>query len=240
MPTEIVYKIFTDSMYMALISDAVFLILIGKEVIPPLFTKLSIAVLCAFVILTTLTPLSTHTHLFKAYYIVTIVFLMSIPVLIFQALRKKSFGIIGKNNMMILQLAFIFPPIYVVNLFLYYNSILNNFIAANVSILLYVLMLTFLLANRYSETYQEIQTMSEKLVSLDKLKDEFLANTSHELRTPLNGIINITQSVLEGDAENLTNTQKENLEIVKSAGRRLYNNCSFFRLKSSLISSLTP
>ena len=62
--------------------------------------------------------------------------------------------------------------------------------------------------------------MSEKLISLDKLKDVFLANTSHELRTPLNGI---TQSVLEGDAGDLTNTQKENSEIVKSAGRRLYN-----------------
>ena len=55
--------------------------------------------------------------------------------------------------MIILQLAFILPPIYVVNLLLYYNSVLNNFIAASVSILLYVLMLTFLLANRYSETY---------------------------------------------------------------------------------------
>jgi signal transduction histidine kinase len=222
-PTEIMFKIFTNSMNMALISDAVFLILIGKEVIPPVFTKLSIAVLCAFFILTSLTPLSTNSHLFEGYYIVVIVFLMSIPFLIFLALRKKRFGIIGKNNMMILQLAFIFPPIYVLNLSLYYNSILNNFVAANLSILLYVLMLTFLLANRYSETYQEIQTMSEKLIGLDMLKDTFLANTSHELRTPLNGIINITQSVLESDAGNLTNTQKENLEIIKSAGRRLYN-----------------
>ena len=29
--------------------------------------------------------------------------------------------------------------------------------------------------------------MSERLLSLDKLKDEFLANMSHELQTPLKG-----------------------------------------------------
>jgi hypothetical protein len=119
---------------MALIFDAILLILIGKEVIPPLFIKLSITILCAVVILTTFTPLSIHSYLFEVYYLMTIVFLISIPVLIFQALRTKRFGILGKNNMVILQFAFIFDVIYVVNLFLYYTSILNNFILADVSI----------------------------------------------------------------------------------------------------------
>lgn len=44
----------------------------------------------------------------------------------------------------------------------------------------------------------EIEKKNDRLKELDKIKDDFLANTSHELRTPLNGIIGLTESLLEG------------------------------------------
>lgn len=61
----------------------------------------------------------------------------------------------------------------------------------------------------------------EELRRLDRLKDEFLANTSHELRTPLNGIIGLTESLKDGVAGSLNAEVRENLELIASSGKRL-------------------
>ncbi|QTD49980.1 hybrid sensor histidine kinase/response regulator [Sulfidibacter corallicola] len=63
--------------------------------------------------------------------------------------------------------------------------------------------------------------ISERLRHLDRLKDEFLANTSHELRTPLNGIVGLTESLLDGAAGPLNRKLSHDLTMVVSAGKRL-------------------
>jgi len=71
--------------------------------------------------------------------------------------------------------------------------------------------------------FKLIEDNNFQLKKLDKIKDEFLANTSHELRTPLNGIVGIAESLLDGATGELSEETRANLVMIANSGRRLNN-----------------
>lgn len=62
---------------------------------------------------------------------------------------------------------------------------------------------------------------AERLKQIDRLKDQFLANTSHELRTPLHGIIGLTEGLQEHGTSIGEKELQTNLGLILSSSKRL-------------------
>jgi signal transduction histidine kinase/DNA-binding response OmpR family regulator len=104
----------------------------------------------------------------------------------------------------------------------------RNFRYAFMSIAGIVLLIGLGVWQRYRYRQQQAlfqleQERVKQLEQIDRLKDQFLANTSHELRTPLNGIIGIAESLFDGAETGTSSSWKENLELIISSGKRLSN-----------------
>lgn len=83
-------------------------------------------------------------------------------------------------------------------------------------------MLSLYISHRLTDSYLEKGRLTNALLRVDKLKDEFLAKTSHEFRTPLHGVIAISQSMLEPkEGATLTVEQKEKISLIFNITEKL-------------------
>jgi len=79
------------------------------------------------------------------------------------------------------------------------------------------------MADQIQRSFSDLEKKNQELEQLDRLKDDFLANTSYELKTPLNGMIGLAESILETAQYSLSEPTKFNLYLIVSTGRRLGN-----------------
>lgn len=124
---------------------------------------------------------------------------------------------------LILFIAILTINLYSIELILLGTALKTNVWYGQIYIIGFAVMMIFLLFLRYFDAYSTIKSMSNRLLQLDRLKDDFLANTSHELKSPLNAIISITDSIIKGVEGPVNHLQAQNLSIVVGSGRRLSN-----------------
>jgi signal transduction histidine kinase len=74
---------------------------------------------------------------------------------------------------------------------------------------------------RQRREVQREREINRRLREVDRLKDEFLANTSHELRTPIFGMIGLAETLVKDGSEQMPEEARTRLEMIVASGHRL-------------------
>lgn len=172
-------------------------------------------------------PVSVYTHMIRYYHIVTmllgIYFVAAVAVAAWKRIDGARLQLVGIGIFVLAIFHDILFNLFYISRFVSNMSTVATINKQIVLFGLFALVLTqaVVLAQRFSKAFHAVESLSERLLSLDKLKDEFLVNTSHELKTPLHGVMNLSQSLADGSSGPLNAAQKQSLATIVTVARRL-------------------
>ncbi|RED53181.1 ATP-binding protein [Cohnella lupini] len=223
--------------YLTYYGGVAFVALFMRELFPQDFSAKVIRSLAGisfvFMASAVVLPIEVYTRWISVYHVIAILggfyFLLGLMKAI---IRRRTGALLQLIGWMIYMSAALHDILYNANVILWLDKQLTPY-----GLFILVFLEAAELARRFSRAFGTIESMSKKLLSMNRMKDEFLANTSHELKTPLHGILNMSESMLEGAAGSLNDVQREHLGIVVSVARRMSNLINdlldFSRLKHS-------
>ena len=181
-----------------------------------------LALICIIILL--FTGFRTAEKVMKVYLLFIIIFVLYDLYVFIKAILNR------REDAVLFLLGFIPLILCAINDALYAMWIIDTTNLAQYGLIVLCIVTTIVISRRFSRALRTVEELSTDLTEtnislqkLDRLKDQFLANTSHELRTPLHGMIGLSESMIEGAAGQLSPKALENLSLIASSGHRLAN-----------------
>jgi signal transduction histidine kinase len=221
LPAELYYKIQAVSLYLSLITMVMFIRTVCKELVPRRFIQTVIFGMGLYIAIVITTPFRWYSNFnLLASFIQILAYIIIIGILLY-SYRKGRYGEFNRKSLGLFILALCCFITGLVDYALYLSSLVLDYKLGYYAILSFSFLVSFIMSYRFSEAYKTIEGMAAKLQQADRQKDEFLLQTSHEFQTPLHGIINISQVMLDTEAEELPAYHIQNLTIIRDTSRRL-------------------
>lgn len=182
-----------------------------KKIVPYIIAAPSLL----FLALIFLTPTIVYTRIYSYYLaIILVTFCYTIFLTIRAIAHKEPYAWAFAINLAILSIG-------LANDMLHYLQVIDTGYYFALFFSAFIFTESLIMSIRFSIEHRMVLELSDKLTAMDRLKDEFLANTSHELRTPLNGIIGVAESLVDGVTGVLPEETDKNLNMIIASGRRL-------------------
>jgi signal transduction histidine kinase len=216
---ELLFKVKDFCSLACFIGLAVLFYRLKQNVISLAFTRLFIIVLGSYMAMVVFLPIPVYgtvePFMILVYESMTLWLVLRTAVLYVKSAEN------GRLKSFLLFVAILCMLLYSVDLILFSFSLKEHVWLGQFYILVFNAIMIFLVVLRFFEAYHTIDEMKNRLLQLDKIKDDFLSNTSHELKTPLSAIVSITDTLLRGVEGPVSDKQAHNLAIVLGSGRRL-------------------
>lgn len=220
-PFELLYKCQDLFIHSGLIALVFFIRLLDPKVMKLKTTCWAVSPIALYIVLVIATPYSFYTYIKSIVFVYIFLLILVCIIRLFYIMLQKKQTEMPMNEFILTTASLTFVLIALIDSMLYYSGLIDTSFINKLCLLLFLMTLNHLLARRFTNKLNEVQSLSEELQKSNSIKDEFLARTSHEIKTPLHGIMNIADYLLKEQTPQLTAGQKENVALIYDTSSKL-------------------